>query len=569
MLNFENVRRKKVEEIVLIVKLISLFFCAIVFFGSKDINNTEELYKQFNFITLSIVSITLFLIYYFLKVSSRRSNYSFRVEFKDIVESFFFIALFSSVIAFTDGYSSQYKVLYLFFIITSTIQFGRTYGLIIAFICSGIVLVLDLLAVPNNIVNTYFQNDLILTGIFVLTAWLLGYYVAIEKKYREELLDLANKDELTGVYNHRYFQEAIQNQIVKAESTGKPVSLLFIDIDYFKKYNDLYGHLAGDVVLEKIGQVLKTEMKTSNIAARYGGEEFAVIIPKTSEKEAVDIGEGVRKLIETMDFYGQENLPNGNLTISVGVSSYPEKAKNKTELINSADDALYRAKFFNKNRVESYHSILEELKENIEEEHIDLISSIKTLISVINAKDRYTYAHTERVVIYSQLIADKLGLSEEDKKTLKYGAYLHDIGKIQIPMEVLNKKMKLSNDEWNLIKKHPENGAEIIEPVPSLQKVIPLILHHHERFDGTGYPDGLKEEKIPYLTRILSVADSFDAMTSSRPYKQNMGFDNALNELKKCSGTQFDADIVDAFVETIEINRDYLNTFKFAKMLEE
>lgn len=569
MLNFENIRRKKVEEIVLIVKLISLFFCAIVFFGNKNISSTEELYRQFNAITLSVVSIVLFVIYNVWTISSQRSNYNFKIELKDIIESIFFIVLFSTVIAFTDGYSSQYKMFYLFLIITSTIQFGRSYGLVISAICSGIILVLDLLSVPNNIVNTYFQNDLILAGIFILTAWLLGYYVAIEKNYREQLIDLANKDELTGVYNHRYFQEAINNQVIKAESIAKPVSLLFIDIDYFKKYNDLYGHLEGDKILEQIGRVLKSELKPSNIVARYGGEEFAVIIPNTGEEEAVAIGEGIRKIIENMDFYGQENLPNKNLTISVGVSCYPDKAKNKTELINSADDALYRAKFFNKNRVESYHSILEELKENIEEEHIDLISSIKTLISVINAKDRYTYAHTERVVIYTQLVADKLGLSDEDKQTLKYGAYLHDIGKIQIPMEVLNKKMKLSDEEWNLIKKHPENGAEIIQPVQSLQNVIPLILHHHERYDGKGYPSKLSGEEIPYLTRILSVADSFDAMTSSRPYKNSMGFDNAFEELKKCSGTQFDPDIVNAFVETIEINKDYLNTFKFTKMLSE
>ena len=136
-------------------------------------------------------------------------------------------------------------------------------------------------------------------------------------------------------------------------------------------------------------------------------------------------------------------------------------------------------------------------------------------------------------------------------------------------MEVLNKKMKLSDEEWNMIKKHPENGAEIIQPVQSLKNVIPLILHHHERFDGKGYPSKLKGEEIPYLTRILSVADSFDAMTSNRPYKHSMGFDNAFEELKKCSGTQFDPDIVNAFVETIEINKEYLNTFKFTKMLGE
>ncbi len=566
MLSFENDRRKKVREIVLVVKLISLFFCAIVFLGSKGIKSTEDLYTQFSSITLSIVCIILFLIYHVWGVTSQKVSYNFSIKIKDIFESIFFIVLFSTLIVLTDGYTSQYKILYLFIIITSTIQFGRTYGLVISSICSGIVLVLDLLVAPVEIINTYFQTDIILAGIFVLTAWLLGYYVATEKNYRKQLIDLANKDELTGLFNHRYFQEEIENRIYEAENLGEPVSLLFIDIDYFKKYNDLYGHLSGDIVLEKIGQIINEEIRPTDIAARYGGEEFAIIIPDTVEKDAIFIGEGIRSVIENVHFDGQENLPNSNLTISVGVSTYPDKAKNKTELINSADDALYRAKFFNKNRVESYHSILEELKENIEEEHIDLISSIKTLISVINAKDRYTYAHTERIVIYTQLIADKLELCEEDRRILKYGAYLHDIGKIQIPTEVLNKKMKLSDEEWSMMKKHPENGAEIIEPVQSLQGVMPLILHHHERYNGTGYPKKLKGEEIPYLARMLSVVDSFDAMTSNRPYKQSMSFDDALRELKDCSGTQFDPDIVDSFIETIEDNREYLNTFRFVKI---
>lgn len=563
MVSYENNRRKKVEEIALVVKLLSLFFCAIIFWGSK---NNGGLYNQFNALTLSIVCIVLLLIYYIWTFTSRRSSYYSKIRFKDVCESIFFILLFSSLLVFSGNNVSQYKVLYLFIIITSTIQLGRKYGLVIASICTGIILSFDLLIFSDYAVNNYFQTDLVLSGIFLLTAWLLGYYVEIEKSYREQLINLANKDELTGLYNHRYFQEAVENEIIEAEKSGKPVSLLFIDIDYFKRYNDLYGHIAGDKVLEKIGQLLKSKLSNKDIAARYGGEEFAIIIPNCDEEGAIVVGEAIRAEIEKTYFEGQENLPNDNLTISVGVSSYPGKSKNKTELINSADDALYRAKFFNKNRVESYHSILEELKEDIEEEHIDLISSIKTLISVINAKDRYTYAHTERVVIYTQMIANKLGLSEEDKKTLKYGAYLHDIGKIQIPMEVLNKKMRLTDNEWNLIKDHPKNGAKIIQPVKSLQRVIPLILHHHERYDGTGYPGKLKGKDIPYLTRILSVADSFDAMTSSRPYKESMSFEDALNELKRCSDTQFDPDIVDTFIETIKMQNNYLDSFKLDKI---
>lgn len=567
MISFEYNRKKKVDEIVLTVKLVTLFFCGIVFLiedYSRKAIKLEVIMETGAFVLIGGL-IAILIIYRICNKLNKKIKIYDKSIFKYVLENTFYIVLFTCLIVFSNNDFNHYKFLFLFLIITTTIQMGRTYGLCTASISSVIILILDMLKKEIRISN-YFQTDLFLIGVFLLTAWLLGYYVEAEKKYREQLIDLANKDELTGLYNHRYFQGVIENEITNAKKTNKLVSLLFMDIDYFKRYNDLYGHVAGDRVIEKIGYIIESKLSSEGIAARYGGEEFAIIILGLNEDDAIVFGEEIRDAVENAYFEGQENLPNGNLTISVGVSCYPNKAKNKEELINRADDALYRAKFFNKNRVEAYHSILEELKEDIQEEHIDLISSIKTLISVINAKDKYTSAHTERVVIYTQLTAEKLNLSEEDKKILKYGAYLHDIGKIQIPMEVLNKRMKLTLREWNLIKNHPQNGIEIIEPVPSLKKVIPLILHHHERYDGTGYPQNLKGKDIPYLTRILSIADSFDAMTSNRPYKESMSFNEALGELKRCSGTQFDPEIAEAFIDTIKSHSNYLSSFKFIKM---
>jgi putative nucleotidyltransferase with HDIG domain len=312
-------------------------------------------------------------------------------------------------------------------------------------------------------------------------------------------------------------------------------------------------------VLNRFGEIFKKNVRENDVIARYGGEEFAIILPDTCEEEAVEIGNRLRDAIENTHFEGEENQPNGNLTISIGVSCYPTKAKNKKELINTADDALYRAKFFNKNRVESYYSVLEELKGDIDEKHIDLISSIKTLISVINAKDRYTYAHTDRVVIYCELMADHLNLSENDRKTLRYGAYLHDIGKIQISKDVLNKIGKLTDEEWNLLKSHPENGVQIVRTVTALSEVLPLILHHHEWYDGTGYPKGIRGEEIPNLVRILSVADSFDAMTSNRPYHKRKTYEQAVEELIRCSSTQFDPEMVLEFVRMLDNNRNMLD----------
>ena len=332
------------------------------------------------------------------------------------------------------------------------------------------------------------------------------------------LEELVNIDGLTELYNHRYFYDTLIEKVKNGERDNKPVSMIFIDIDYFKQYNDTYGHQKGDYVLKKIGEIIKENVRDGDIAARYGGEEFAVILPNTSEEQAICIAENLRKKIESTYFDGEESQPKGKITASMGVSVYPDKAKDEIELIKSADDALYRAKFFNKNRVEAYTSILDEIKSNIDEKDVELVTSVKTLISVINAKDRYTYGHVERVVIYSRIMADKLQLSERDKQILIYGAYMHDIGKINISKEILMKKMKLTNDEWEELKQHPVNGVEIIKSVKSLQEIIPLIISHHERYDGKGYPNNLKGEEIPYLARILTVVDSFDAMTSNRPY---------------------------------------------------
>lgn len=223
-------------------------------------------------------------------------------------------------------------------------------------------------------------------------------------------------------------------------------------------------------------------------------------------------------------------------------------------MIKSADDALYRAKFFYKNRVEAYISILDEIKSNIDEEDIELVTSIKTLISVINAKDRYTYGHVERVVVYGRMLAESLGLNERDKNILIYGAYMHDIGKINISKDVLIKKMKLTDDEWEVLKQHPANGVEIIKSVKSLNMIIPLIISHHEKYDGTGYPNNLKGDEIPYLARVLTVIDSFDAMTSNRPYNKRKTYKEAIEELQRCSGTHFDPEIVKLFIKALKTN---------------
>ncbi|KLE15948.1 diguanylate cyclase [Clostridium sp. C8] len=556
-------KRKQINDMVSIVKLASLMFTAIIFF-QYFFNNNEFLdnlvYQQIMFMALGGVMLLLLAIYMLWSFSLNGKLNKSKYRKIIFIENLAFIAMFLGTVIFSGAYQSEYKYIFLFIITSSTIQLGLKSGITIAGISSLAILIMDIVCMPNVAVNKNFQNDLILSGIFLLTAWPLGFYVKIEGEHISKLEDLVNKDGLTGVFNHRYFHDSLKEKIILSEKNGEPISMIFVDIDYFKHYNDLYGHQRGDEVLRTIGNILKKNIRSTDIAARYGGEEFALILPNTTEEQALLIADRIRSVIEKTKFYGEENQPSGVLTASMGVSVFPVKAKSDIELIKSADDALYRAKFFNKNRVETYTSILDDLKNDIDERDVELVTSIKTLISVINAKDRYTYGHSERVVLYSRLLAQKLSLSKEEEDTLIYGAYMHDIGKINIAQDILMKKMPLLPEEWNMLKQHPENGVEIIKPVKSLQNMIPIILHHHEKYNGTGYPGNLKGEEIPYLARVLTVVDSFDAMTSNRPYNKRKTYEEAIIELRKFSGIQFDPIIAEKFIEVIEENKDRLDS---------
>lgn len=554
-------KSKQINDIVSAVKLASLLFTGIILFKYVFVDDMTQMNFQFayyeliSFLLPLIILLLIYFIWTFSTKSKLDSKYNNMINKGEI---FIFILIFSIIIYISGANESNYKFLYLFIIITTTIQSGMKYGLVTSIISSVIILAMDLFMMPATEVNIYFENDLILAGIFMLIAWPLGFYVKIEGEHIKKLEDMVNFDGLTNVYNHRYFQDKLKEKVEIGRKENKLVSMIFIDIDYFKHYNDLYGHQKGDNILKELAQIVTKSVREKDIVARYGGEEFAVILDDTAEKEALEIAEKIRANIEETYFEGEENQPKGKITASIGISIFPDKAKDEIELIKSADDALYRAKFFNKNRVETYTSILDDLKKNIDDKDIELVTSIKTLISIINAKDRYTYSHVERVVIYSRLFANKLNLSEVDKNNLIYGAYMHDIGKINVPKEILVKKMRLEKEEWEELKQHPDNGVEIIKSVESLKDVIPLIKYHHERFDGKGYPEGLIGEEIPYLARVLTVVDSFDAMTSNRFYNIRKTYEEGIEELKKCSGTQFDPQIVTAFIEVIESNAAFL-----------
>ncbi|MDU6853257.1 MAG: diguanylate cyclase [Zhenhengia sp.] len=559
----EDTKYEQVNNILVVVKLSALLFCGIICFkylATKTITGSLEEYGS----AFSMLFIALFLlgIYLIWSTVAVRQFSEKRKKYKQVIENCIFIAIFFVMILISGGPDSPHKFLFLFTIMTTTIQSGMKNGMVMAAVSAVLILLVDLVFFPALEINPYFEDDLILVGIFVLTAAPLGYYVKLGNEHIEELKEMVNRDGLTSMYNHRFFQDALRENIYVASQSNQPISMLFLDIDNFKYYNDLNGHQKGDEVLKEVAKLIEGSVRKGDLVARYGGEEFAIILPNTDREESIKVAETVRKKVQDTYIMGQENQPTGNLTISIGIATYPDNAKDELGLIKSADDALYRAKFFKKNRVEVYVSVLDELKREINDDHNELVTSIKTLISVINAKDKYTYGHCERVVMYSRIIADYLGLSEKDKKTLVYGAYMHDIGKINIPEQILNKKMPLDQAEWEMLKKHPEHGVEIIKTVDSLKEIIPLILHHHEKYDGTGYPNGMKGEEIPLLARILTIVDSFDAMTSNRPYHTRRKSDeDAFVELRACKGIQFDPELVETFIKALTIAKQELEIY--------
>jgi len=361
----------------------------------------------------------------------------------------------------------------------------------------------------------------------------------------------SRSDELTGLFNRRYFEERLREELSRHSRYGDVFSIFMIDLDDFKAYNDVYGHPAGDVLLSQIGRIVRNSIRNVDQAFRYGGDEFVVILPQTARDSAYVVAERVRRQIaEEM----QEKATN--VTCSIGLASYPADGVVTNELVDVADTALYHAKRTGGNRILLSSNISSEPSDEGRISEIDIkpssLSQVYDIASMVEAKDPYTYGHSKRVDIYAVALAERIGLSPDEVSALSAAALLHDLGKVGIPDTVLNKKEKLNKDDWEAIKAHPRLGANIVSNIPRLAPTVTSILHHHERWDGSGYPEGLRGEEIPTEARILAIADSFEAMTSARCYRPALSIDEVVKELKKGAGIQFDPKLVEVFIGIIE-----------------
>lgn len=378
----------------------------------------------------------------------------------------------------------------------------------------------------------------------------VGSIAIKNSKLFEKVYIEARTDELTGLLNRKYFYKVLQEEYDRNQSA--PIALIIVNVDDFKMYNQLYGMKEGDLALQKIASTISDIVGNEGYVARYSGKEFAVILPYYDSLMAKQMADDIRDKIMNIN-KREKDYALKVLTVSVGISSIPYSANSIKELVDNADMAVYNVKRNGKNAVLIYtagtHNIVGIRNPmSMKSIYSEYAPTIYALTAAIDTKDHYTFSHSQNVEYYSSELAYAYGLNEDCIEIIREAALLHDIGKIGVPENILNKPGKLTEEEFEIMKGHVENSIAIIRHLPSLDYVIPAVIGHHERYDGKGYPRRIAGEDIPLYARILCIADAFDAITSKRPYKEASTVEVALQILEEQAGFQFDPELAKIFI---------------------
>ena len=431
--------------------------------------------------------------------------------------------------------------------------------------CIGVMLVGDNNAKNNLDLYSLISNHL---ALFMHNSELL-----------EKVSENTNIDALTMLSNHRGFQEVLSNELAQAEARGSNLSVIMMDINNISKINRELGHAKGDEVIKLVAEKVRQNIRSSDTAGRYGGDEISIILPDTDTDEAKYIAE---YLTYSLSCCFVDDV--GPVKVAVGVTTFPENTRDQEKLLIMAEQAMYISQskgykdgmsaivsssdfnFWDDMALNSFAEVLtkrhSQLGINFEEELVHkfnneqivsqnhLMEMVTSLASAIDAKDTYTKGHSTSVSRYSEALARAINLPEKEVERITLGALLHDVGKIGIPENVLRKPTHLSEEEWEVMKQHPVIGAEkVLMPNEALRDLIPIVKYHHEHWDGTGYPEKLKGEEIPFSARIVSIADAFHALISDRPYRKGLSVQKACEILKMGSGIQWDAALVRQFIQ--------------------
>jgi diguanylate cyclase (GGDEF)-like protein/putative nucleotidyltransferase with HDIG domain len=399
-------------------------------------------------------------------------------------------------------------------------------------------------------------------------------------------------DGLTGVKTHRFLMEALSSEWKRSTRANRPFALVLMDLDRFKFVNDFYGHLEGDVVLQRVGHILEQNCRRSDVVARYGGDEFVILMPETAIEQARQLANKLRGWVASDPL-----LRDKNITASFGIAGFPLHGSTPQELIQVADSSMYLSKHqggnsvssaeqgdssdrkrWKKDVLEAYLGVtlkrlfatgpeaFEEIYRRLEQFSRSLeqgvgasgdgvspavVETVTSLALAIDAKDQYTQGHSPKVSAYAGMLAQALGRPTEEVEEIRLAALLHDVGKVGIPEVILNKAGSLDPGEWETMKTHTDLGAKILEPLNGMGRIREMVRHHHEFYDGSGYPEQLEGERIPYGARVIAIADAYDTITSERAYKKPRSPEDAFAELERCAANQFDPEIVRIFIDTM------------------
>jgi diguanylate cyclase (GGDEF)-like protein/putative nucleotidyltransferase with HDIG domain len=434
-------------------------------------------------------------------------------------------------------------------------------------------------------------------ALWLVNGWLVPAAVAPLILIRRSLAVPALEEKIrvdpkTGLFNSRHFAEQLEDELARALRFERPLAVIMSDLDLLRDINNTHGHLAGDAVLQRIADTIRATVRSYDVAARFGGEEFAILLPETTAGEAFEIAERIRRALAGQAIEVPTAEKQIRATISCGVAAFPADGDTSTKLLHEADLAVYRAKAQGRNRViaagseaeivadgrtpqvivthaeppatetpsrrlrlvgparRRAGSALEEGAAALERANVLLrarsTAAVENMAATLEARDPHTVGHARRVRAFALAIAAELRLRDESVEALGHAALLHDVGKLSIPDSILLKPGPLSEPEWDTMRAHASDGARIVERLGFLGEAIPAIEHHHERFDGAGYPARLAGEQIPLTARIVHVADALDTMLANRAYRPARSLPEALGELRAGAGTQFCPTVVGA-----------------------
>ena len=549
MRDWETKRSNEISENIMVTHIVSLllFFMILVSF----FNYAPAFYSHFYLAVISEIAFCIIAAVYVARKLLAKYTFMDQPRIDEILLLAITLPGTFAFLWYSNGFLAAKMLLIVPAIITA-IAFGQTVGVVEAMLSCGLLFLMDYL-LHGGVPAEAFQANLIVTGVATLMAWLVGGLIVVERDTQRELLKLADYDTLTGLINYRYLQEKLAVSLRETAAGASPLSLALLDVNQLNYYNHVYGYQKGDEILEVCGRLLQEQAREPCYAARYGDDEFMLVLPGQDQPAARSTVGGIaaRLVRQATALLLEDHSADTwkDFTIATGLACSPDDGEAVLPLIRAAEEDLTRHKYSKTDYM--YQSIISDISTLPMRESFP---TLHTFIALINAKDQYTFGHAERVIAYALSLGERLRLSEYELDLLRFAAYLHDIGKIEIDQAILTKTGDLDSEEWAIMKSHPLRGSELLKPITSYLPLVPAIRSHHENWDGSGYPDGLRGVDISLMGRILRIADSFDVMTTSRPYRAAMSMEEACAELRAHAGTWYDPEFVYMFLDIVKVS---------------